>query len=297
MNAPARFRRDRSEIVAYNNEELAVYVRRAYLSEYDYAFEAHWHSDIELLVALTGRLDYNVDGEIVHLREGEGIFVNSHHLHCGFSDERAECDMICALLHPQPFSEGNTRAEKYILPLIGSGAKPYLIFGRDGEGRGLFEAVCELYRHSEDAAFHLFALACGYRIWAELYALLQTKADAAEQSPESLRLLKQMLLFIRDNYHRKLTLDDLASVGAMCKSSCAALFKHYLHKTPMQYVIEYRLKKAAEQLVLTDKKIIEISLDAGFPSVSYFIEAFRKHYGVSPMKYKKRAFEKGGAAK
>ena len=36
---------------------------------------------------------------------------------------------------------------------------------------------------------------------------------------------------------------------------------------------------------------------AGFPSVSYFIEAFRKHYGVSPMKYKKRAFEKGGDAK
>ena len=54
---------------------------------------------------------------------------------------------------------------------------------------------------------------------------------------------------------------------------------------------------AAEQLVLTDKKIIEISLDAGFPSVSYFIEAFRKRYGVSPMKYKKRAFEKGGDAK
>lgn len=103
-----------------------------------------------------------------------------------------------------------------------------------------------------------------------------------------------MLLFIHKNYAKHLTLEKISSVGAICKSSCTRLFKKYLRKTPVQYLIEYRLKKAAEQLSATDKKIIEISLDTGFPSVSYFIETFRKHYGISPTKYKKRAFEKGG---
>ena len=57
-----RFRGDRSEIVAYNNKEIAVYVRRAMLSDYDYNLEAHWHEDIELLVALSGCMDYNIGG-------------------------------------------------------------------------------------------------------------------------------------------------------------------------------------------------------------------------------------------
>lgn len=289
-----RFRGDRSEIVAYNNKEITVYVRRAMLSDYDYNLEAHWHEDIELLVALSGCMDYNIGGEIVHLKEGEGIFVNAHHLHYGFSDEHTECDMICVLLHPLPFYEGNTQTEKYILPLIGNDTAPYFTFSRDGNGAALFQTVCELYQRRESPAFSLFALSLGYRIWAELYLLPHAKEPKPQQYAEDIQTLKQMLLFIHKNYAKHLTLEKISSVGAICKSSCTRLFKKYLRKTPVQYLIEYRLKKAAEQLSATDKKIIEISLDTGFPSVSYFIETFRKHYGISPTKYKKRAFEKGG---
>ena len=140
-----RFRGDRSEIVAYNNKEIAVYVRRAMLSDYDYNLEAHWHEDIELLVALSGCMDYNIGGEIVHLKEGEGIFVNAHRLHYGFSDEHTECDMICVLLHPLPFYEGNTQTEKYILPLIGNDTAPYFTFSRDGNGAALFQPERQLF--------------------------------------------------------------------------------------------------------------------------------------------------------
>ena len=41
-------------------------------------------------------MSYNVNGTIVRLGEGEGIFVNARQLHYGFSEERTECDFLCA---------------------------------------------------------------------------------------------------------------------------------------------------------------------------------------------------------
>ncbi|WP_443770965.1 cupin domain-containing protein [Anaerostipes sp.] len=48
------------------------------LSSY-HNFEAppHWHDDIELITVLQGKMEYNVNGEIVTIQQDEGIFINS----------------------------------------------------------------------------------------------------------------------------------------------------------------------------------------------------------------------------
>ena len=233
-------------------------------------------------------MSYNVNGTIVRLGEGEGIFVNARQLHYGFSEERTECDFLCALLHPLSFCGGNGFAEKYILPTIGGGC-PFLTFRRGGTLGELYEAVSALYELRKRPSFALHALGIGYGIWAALYGLPQIRQSARRPQYADLPELKGMLTYIHKHYDEKLTLEKIAAAGSMCKSSCAAVFKKYLRKTPVRYLIEYRLKKAAEQLTRTDKKIIEIGLEAGFSGVSYFIEAFRKQYGICPSEYKKRA--------
>ena len=233
-------------------------------------------------------MSYNVNGTIVRLGEGEGIFVNARQLHYGFSEERTECDFLCALLHPLSFCGGNGFAEKYILPTIGGGC-PFLTFRRGGTLGELYEAVSALYELRKRPSFALHALGIGYGIWAALYGLPQIRQSARRPQYADLPELKGMLTYIHKHYDEKLTPEKIAAAGSMCKSSCAAVFKKYLRKTPVRYLIEYRLKKAAEQLTRTDKKIIEIGLEAGFSGVSYFIEAFRKQYGICPSEYKKRA--------
>ncbi len=285
MKKKIMMRGDKSEIVAYNSGDVAVYVRRGKLSEYDFAADAHWHDDIELIAVLSGQMDYNINGEIVRLRAGEGIFVNARRLHYGFSDTQAECDFICALLHPLPFCRGSEDVQNHILSILQDGAPPWMLFRRDAEGAALFDAVCELHLGEREKYFSLLALSAGYRIWAQLLSLLPQNKKPDDRFAD-LPALKCMLCFIQEHFGEKLTLGEIAAAGAMCKSSCTALFKKYLHTTPVQYLIDYRLKKAAE-LLHTDKKIIEIGLDVGFAGVSYFIETFRKKYGRSPAEYRK----------
>ena len=285
MKKKVLLRGDKSEIVPYNGGDAAVYVRRGQLSEYDFAADAHWHDDVELVAVLSGQMDYSINGEIVRLRAGEGLFVNARRLHYGFSDEGAECDFVCALLHPLPFCRGSEEAQSYILPVLQDGAPPWMTFRRDGAGGALFDAVCELQLCAREKYFSLLALSAGYRIWAQLLSLLPQN-EKPDGRFSDLPALKQMLRFIQEHFGEKLTLGAIAAAGAMCKSSCTALFKKYLHATPVQYLIDYRLKKAAE-LLHTDKTITEIGLDVGFAGVSYFIETFRKKYGRSPAEYRK----------
>ncbi|MCD8022091.1 MAG: helix-turn-helix transcriptional regulator, partial [Lachnospiraceae bacterium] len=64
-------------------------------------------------------------------------------------------------------------------------------------------------------------------------------------------------------------------------------FHEMLNTTPMQYVMETRLKKAAALLRSTNKSAKDIALDCGFNDTSYFTKMFRLRYDCTPGKYRK----------
>ena len=64
-------------------------------------------------------------------------------------------------------------------------------------------------------------------------------------------------------------------------------FQQYLHKSPFGYLIELRLRKAEILLTSTNRKVTDIGYETEFSSISYFIETFRKTYGVSPNAFRK----------
>ena len=85
-----------------------------------------------------------------------------------------------------------------------------------------------------------------------------------------------------------LGIEDIAGIVNISKSTCGKIFNRYLHKTPIDYLKEYRLRKAEFLLTSTDWKIIDISLEVGFQSVSFFIETFCKFYEISPNSFRKQ---------
>ena len=69
---------DRSEKIRYDYADYPIYMRQGLLSSYpNYAAPVHWHDDIELIAVLSGEMQYNVNGEVVVLKENEGIIVNA----------------------------------------------------------------------------------------------------------------------------------------------------------------------------------------------------------------------------
>ena len=64
--------------------------------------------------------------------------------------------------------------------------------------------------------------------------------------------------------------------------------------TPIQYVKQLRIQKAAELLASTDQRIADIGAACGFQEMSYFAKTFRTVKGQAPSQY--RAEKQGRTA-
>ncbi len=65
------------------------------------------------------------------------------------------------------------------------------------------------------------------------------------------------------------------------------VFKEATGKTPQQYLIGYRMAKAAELLKLTSMSVAEVGAEVGYPNQLHFSRAFKSVYGLSPRDWRR----------
>lgn len=88
-------------------------------------------------------------------------------------------------------------------------------------------------------------------------------------------------------------LGDKLSAEVLCKRFCIGhhdlceLFKNNFNDTPQAYIGKKRLQRAKQLLGSTDKSVRKISEEIGLSDYSYFIQAFKKQTGLSPLRYRK----------
>ena len=99
--------------------------------------------------------------------------------------------------------------------------------------------------------------------------------------------LQLMMQFLHQNYAEDISLEEIACYANISKSTVLNLFNRFLHITPINYLIGYRLKKAALLIKNTEKKINTISYETGLHNVDYFCRVFKKSYKMTPTEYRK----------
>ena len=295
MSIMIELKDDRSEKVHYDVPGYPIYIRDGLLSHYPgYTAPNHWHNDIELIAVLSGKMNYNVNGEIITLRSGSGIFINSGQMHFGFSNARSECRFICILLHPMLLCAAPSYEEDFVQPIVCNGAAPFIVLAAETTWQQkILDQIHFLYRNKGKASTPLKVLSAFSAIWSLLYENLPSPSDSAAANPQSsdLTITKNMVGFIQKNYAHKISLSDIAASGAVGQSKCCKLFSKYFSQTPNLYLNRYRLNKSAELLQSTDLSITEIALSVGFGGASYYAETFRKWIGISPTEFRKRSMQ------
>ncbi|WP_296244088.1 MULTISPECIES: AraC family transcriptional regulator [unclassified Psychrobacter] len=84
------------------------------------------------------------------------------------------------------------------------------------------------------------------------------------------------------------TINKLAEVAGMSRSSFAQRFKEVVGIPPLTYLMDYRLRLAARYLRLQQNSISRISELVGYASDSTFSQAFKRVYGISPKAYRQQ---------
>lgn len=95
--------------------------------------------------------------------------------------------------------------------------------------------------------------------------------------------------FFNDNYRTEINIEEYATKRGMSVSWFIRNFKQYTHTTPMQYIVARRITNAQMLLETTNYNITEIGHLIGYDNPLYFSRIFRKHIGISPSEYRKKA--------
>ena len=84
------------------------------------------------------------------------------------------------------------------------------------------------------------------------------------------------------------TLDQLARVCGLSRTSFATRFVKCMTLTPMGYITNWRMQIASQQLLQTDDPIIKIAEDVGYQSEAAFSRVFKKHHELAPATYRRQ---------
>lgn len=91
-----------------------------------------------------------------------------------------------------------------------------------------------------------------------------------------------MIEYIHENYHRDITLEELAGQLYISKNYLNQIFKKVTGDTFMNYVISVRMQRAKALLLEGKHLVYEIAEMVGYQNVPYFSTLFKKHCGVNP---------------
>lgn len=98
--------------------------------------------------------------------------------------------------------------------------------------------------------------------------------------------------YIDVHYGENITLETLSELSHVNKYYLAHTFTETFGISPINYLINTRIKKAEKLLETSDYSLAFISRACGFSSSSYFAQTFKKINGVSPSIYRKQIREK-----
>lgn len=94
--------------------------------------------------------------------------------------------------------------------------------------------------------------------------------------------------FIEANLDKPITLADVSRAVNFSPFHFHRIFRAFVGESVSDYIKKRRLTKAAEQLIETDGKIIDIAFDNFFESQEAFTRAFERFFHLSPARYRKR---------
>lgn len=279
---------DLSERLRYNIPNFPLYVRKGTLHQFDrYAAACHWHPDLEFILIQDGEMEYFINGQIVQIGAGNGIFINSKRMHYGFSTDRTDCSYIVVTVHPVLLGADTLAGKAYLDDIFGLDTDNYLLLTPQSPWqRDTLLLLTQIYVEMHSGKENLLHLL------SQAVSLCDCIGDHIKQNSshktneQSWLLLSEMTGYIHQHYDLKITIDDIAAAGTVCRSRCCELFKKYIGQTPNNYLIQYRISKSCEMLQETNIPICEIAIACGFQTASYFSYVFRKKTGVMPQNFR-----------
>ena len=104
---------------------------------------------------------------------------------------------------------------------------------------------------------------------------------------QALLRIAQTIVHLETCYRENVKLAELVSIAGMSRRSFLRAFEAATGSTPIDYLIQLRLARAATLLRRTTQSITNVAFQVGFQDSNYFSRQFRQRHGISPSAYRR----------
>lgn len=100
--------------------------------------------------------------------------------------------------------------------------------------------------------------------------------------------IREVQNFIESNFHKKITVEQLATMCAMGRRTFERRFKKATSNTVVEYLQRVKIEAAKKSLEVGRKNVNEIMYDVGYSDTKAFRTTFKKFTGLSPIDYRQK---------
>lgn len=249
--------------------------------------DIHTHDFLEISIVLEGQANYTIEEQEFQLNAGQIMLFNpgtrhgeeqrtgtySHQLHIGLTN-----------ISLDGLKRNHLPTKKAVLNL----------------GEYQWEFLDKAWRlvkeySEEQPEFQLMVKA----LIIEMLVLILRSLEKVQDNTVTLALSKNAkrkqylvnhAIYYLENHHtQEITLEQLADTLYVSPTYLSKVFKESTGMSPINYLIQVRLKHAKELLANEQLTIREISQAVGYQDAYHFSKLFKKYYGVSPSQLAKKS--------
>ncbi|MDU1673452.1 MAG: helix-turn-helix domain-containing protein, partial [Veillonella sp.] len=237
-------------------------------------YHYNWHSGVEVLILLKGRIDMSCNSEVFTMEPLDTIIISPQ---VGHATLALEEDTTALVIHV------SKEFFQYFDPNFGM----YQFVLRSDKTNRDNEFFTSLrYLAAQMMLLMVNSESPDRQLWLESHFLAMTsdiyrKIDAVKTIPVhtkpadmTVATFDKMIAYIDENYKQKIELEDIAKIGG--------------------YNVNYT---STVRLVNSNDAVAHIASSCGFADIKAFNVAFKKHFHTTPSEYRKQANEIGRKTK
>lgn len=255
-------------------------------------YQPHGREDYYMMYLYSGTLSVYIgdmpEDEHILLTPGQ-LFIFPPHI--TFTYHNASDEPICYLwVHATGYGTAGLLAD-CALP-IGTPLSVGDVSEAEGKFKGLFKTLL-----LHEPFFDITAASQFMELCAMFGRALAGNRDTVSRNPhpsadiavrDSTRRIYTSLSYMHENLSQPISVPFLAEMEHLGVSRYRTLFHAATGMSPITYLTNLRMKRAAEILTHTELSVADVALSVGYEDPQYFSRVFRQHWQVSPAVYASR---------
>lgn len=255
----------------------------------------HDHDFFEIVLVINGKAEHQIYGTKYEISRGDVLIIPVHQDHAYLNAENLE--IINALFDPAELEKAafdlpELTGYQRLFSKSNSSSFPAKHKGRLNIPAAKFAVVVSLLTNfiSEIEAKRPGYKAMAASLFVQAIGIIVRCHEHINTPPLLISRIEQTLNFIEEHHNKNISLNQLARRAYMSRSSYQRNFRKLMNTSPIDYLVNLRIRKASALLLChPELNITEIAFSVGFSDSNYFSRRFRKITGHTPRDFRHSA--------